>query len=51
MILSVSECVKESDKLPKKMIRLNSNQAIITIMTPNTHAILNQEGKKKKKRK
>ena len=51
MISSASECVKELDKLAKKFIRLNSNQAIITITTPNTYAILNQERKKKKKRK
>ena len=49
MISSVWECVKESDKIVKTIIRLNSNQASITITTPNTHAIVMQERKTKTK--
>ena len=33
------------------MIRLNSNQAIITITTPNMNAIVKQERKRKEKKR
>ena len=36
-------------KIAKQMIRLNSNQAIITITTPNMNAIVKQERKRERK--